>query len=193
MEVIHQDMNAQCVLYKQRGVEIGMELKDKMAELLTTREQIDRAREIAMQSYLESKPLIDRLEKSKAGLEKLRSQHSMLGGRSAYELRSQLEAIEARLREKKEEEAKATRSIDEMNQAAEETGSEIDSLKADIEEERRNRQKLKQTLRMKRQKLRAIHLMLRAVRIESDAMKASFGDNTNLFSNPFPYKHSREI
>ncbi|KAI4330303.1 hypothetical protein MLD38_028601 [Melastoma candidum] len=165
--------NNRSVLYKQSEVEIGMELKDKMAELVTTKEHINRARETAMRSYQESKPLIARLEKSKASLEKARSRRPTLEGLSSSELRSQLAAIEAALREKKEEEAKASRLMDEMSRAAEDTRGEIDSLKAEIEEERRTRQKLKQVLRIKWQKLRAIQLSLRAVRIESEAIKVS--------------------
>ncbi|KAF2295183.1 hypothetical protein GH714_031955 [Hevea brasiliensis] len=75
----------------------------KMAELIDIKEELHRAKDNAMQSWLDSKPLIDELEKLQANLASARNRTSM-SNIVISELKSQLEAISIEIRTKMEEE-----------------------------------------------------------------------------------------
>ncbi|KAK6923012.1 WEB family [Dillenia turbinata] len=154
---------------KEKGVNT---MEVKMAELINTREELKRAKESAMQSWLDSRPLIDELEKLKSGLESAKNRSSM--SRTVIsELESQLEAIDKQIKLAKEEEQEARRITDEISHAMYQTHEEMENLKHETDEERRARAELKQILRLRRQTLRTLQLTLRAIRTESEAYGAS--------------------
>ena len=148
------------------------ELEATRAQLIKTREGIKRSRDRATQSWLDSKPLIDELEKLKSGLESAKTRSSM-SNVIISDLQSQLENVIATIKQKKEEELKAKMKITEINLALDQTREEIESLKTETNEERRSRSKLKKDLRLKKQTLRTLQLTLRAIRIETEAFGAS--------------------
>ncbi|XP_021631894.1 protein WEAK CHLOROPLAST MOVEMENT UNDER BLUE LIGHT 1 [Manihot esculenta] len=144
----------------------------KMAELVHIREELYRAKDNAMQSWLDSKPLIDELEKQQANLASARNRTSM-SNIIISELQSQLEAISVEIRTKMEEETKYKKMINEMNQALEAKQEESELNKKDADEENQTKLKLKQVLRFRRQSLKTLQLTMRAIRIESEAFEAS--------------------
>lgn len=147
-------------------------LGSKMAELIKTKEELKKARESTMQLWLDSKPLIDELEKLKSGLASAENQcatpNTMIS-----ELKSQLEETNTSIKAKKEEELEARNMIDETNQAVDQTRQEIVSINLETEEEQKAILRMKQALRLRRQTLRTLQLTIRAVRIEKDATAAS--------------------
>ncbi|KAF2295196.1 hypothetical protein GH714_032018 [Hevea brasiliensis] len=144
----------------------------KMAELIDIKEELHRAKDNAMQSWLDSKPLIDELEKLQANLASARNRTSM-SNIVISELKSQLEAISIEIRTKMEEETKSKKMINEITQDLEQKHEESELIKKDADEEHRTRSKLKQVLRMRRQSLRTLQLTLQAISLESDAFGAS--------------------
>lgn len=153
---------------------ISNTLEATVEELRKTKEELMRAKENATDSWLDSKPLLDELERLKSGLLIAQNQNS-ISKNMISELESQLQTIVKDIRAKREEELKAVKTINETNWALEQKREELEQLKADKDEERRTRSKLKQTLWLKRQTLRRLQLTLRAVRIESEAFRASAG------------------
>ncbi|XP_057501688.1 protein WEAK CHLOROPLAST MOVEMENT UNDER BLUE LIGHT 1-like [Actinidia eriantha] len=150
-------------------------LKIKMSELQKTKEELKRAKDEATQSFLDSKTLVDHLEKLQSNVAATKSRINMLTIVGS-ELESQLEMIDSSIRSKKEDEVKIRTTINEMNQDLDQTRVEMEQIKLEKDEERRARSELKQVLRLKRQTLRALQLMLRAVRLESEAFGSSAGD-----------------
>ncbi|OMP02059.1 hypothetical protein COLO4_11369 [Corchorus olitorius] len=158
-------------------------LEAKMAELRKIKEELKSARDNATESWLESKPLIDELERRKSDLATAQNQHS-ISNTLIVELESQFETIVMEIRSKREEELKASKTINEMNRALEHTREELEQLKTDRDEEQRARSKLKQTLRLRRQTLRTLQLTLRAMRMESEAFGASEAEALRYINHP---------
>ncbi|KAJ0096666.1 hypothetical protein Patl1_28754 [Pistacia atlantica] len=136
------------------------------------KEELKRAKDSATQSWLDSRPLIDELERLKSGLATAKNRYS-LSNTVVSELQSELETSVKSIRAKKEEELNATRMINELSQTLDETREELETLKLAADEELRARSKLKQVSRLRRQTLRTSQLTLRAARIESEAFRAS--------------------
>lgn len=147
-------------------------LRVKIAELIEAKQQLKKAKDSTVQSWLDSKPLIDELERLKSGLtnaENRRKKSDIV----ISELQSQLEAINRSIRSKKEEELRATEMINERNQAMDQIREEMERIKRDADSGRQSGIKLKQTLRTRRHTLRSLQLTLRAVRLETEAYSAS--------------------
>ncbi|KAK6237606.1 hypothetical protein QUC31_003075 [Theobroma cacao] len=155
----------------------------KVAELRKIKEKLKRAKDKATESWLHSKPLIDELEMLKSDLATAQNQCT-ISDHVILELESQLETIIIDIRSKREGELKATKMINEVNQALEHVREELEQLKADKDEEHRARSKLKQTLRLRRQTLRTLQPTLRAVRIESEAFGASAAEALRYINHP---------
>ncbi|KAJ8764476.1 hypothetical protein K2173_006216 [Erythroxylum novogranatense] len=155
----------------------GDTLQAKMVELIGTREELKQAKDSATESWLDSRPVIDELERLQSGLASAKNRTSM-SNIVISELESQLEAIGREVRTKKEEELKATKLINELTQALDQEDEELQNIKGLRDEERRDRSKLKLVLKMKRQTLRTLQLTLRATRIETEAFGASAGEAT---------------
>lgn len=147
-------------------------LRVKMAELIKAKQQLKKAKDSTVQSWLDSKPLIDELERLKSGLTtaEYRCKKSDI---VISDLQSQLEAINRSIRSKKEEELRATEIINERNQAMDQIREEMERIKRDEDSGRKSGIKLKQTLRTRKHTLRSLQLTLRAVRLETEAYSAS--------------------
>lgn len=158
-------------------------LEAKEEELKTIKEELNRAKDNATESWLDSKPLIDELESLKSDLATAQNQCSVSTNLLA-ELESQLKAIVMEIRAKREEELRATKKTNELNRGLEQTREELEQLKVDKDEEQRARSKLKQTLRLRRQTLRTLQLTLRAVRTESEAFGASAAEALRYINHP---------
>lgn len=166
------DDEASLESYLRKNTETYDSLEAKEDQLTKIKEEIKRAKDRSTQSWLDSKPLIDELEHLQSELVSTKNRISM-SSTIITELETELNATNMTLRSKKEEELKAKTVINEINQALDKTHMEMENVKVEIDETRRERAKLKQTLRMKRQTLRAMQLKLRSVRIESEAFGAS--------------------
>ncbi|KAK1438985.1 hypothetical protein QVD17_04799 [Tagetes erecta] len=153
--------------YKARELYL---LSDKIEELHKIKEQIKQAKDEAMQSWLDSRPLIDELEKLQSELAhaKLQTANTIVTN-----LESELMAVNISIRLKEEEDLKARTEINEMTRVSESLREEIERNKLEINEEKRARCRMKMTIKMKRQTLRTIKLTLRAVRLEAEAYRAS--------------------
>ncbi|KAF8010225.1 hypothetical protein BT93_J0996 [Corymbia citriodora subsp. variegata] len=156
-------------------------LKARITELARTKDEIKKARDVAMQSWLDSRPLLDELEKLQATVESARSRASV-SSVLALELQSQLESTEASIQAKKRDELGATKAVNELTLELDRTRGGTDALKQEIDEGRRVRQKLKQVLRVKRHRLRALQLGMRAVRVEAEAAGESEAEAARLMN-----------
>ena len=146
-------------------------LEAKMAELIKTKEELKRAKDNAMQSWLDSRPLIDELERLKSNFANAKNQ-STRSNIIVSELESQLESTNTCIISKKEEELKATKMINEISQALDQTREKMERLKLETDEEPQARLKLKQVLCLKKQTLRTLQLKLQAAQLESEAFGA---------------------
>ncbi|KAF9682355.1 hypothetical protein SADUNF_Sadunf05G0100400 [Salix dunnii] len=147
-------------------------MQGKMEKLTKMKEELQKAKDEAMQSWLDSRPLIDELEKLQSGLASARNRASM-SNVVISELESQLEATKTDIQSKMEEEIKVAKMTNEITQALDHLREELERTKLETDEERRERSKLKQVLRLRRQTLRKLQLTLRAVQIESEAFGES--------------------
>ncbi|MFS8033369.1 putative WEB family protein [Helianthus anomalus] len=153
--------------YKARELYV---LSDKIEELHRTKEELKQAKDEAMQSWLDSRPLIDELEKLQAELAnaKLQSENTII-----TKLESELMGINISIRVKKEEDLKARTEINEMTRVSESLREEMERNKLEITEGKWARTKTKMEIKMRRQTLRTLKLTLRAVRLETEAYRAS--------------------
>ncbi|KAF5736119.1 hypothetical protein HS088_TW14G00254 [Tripterygium wilfordii] len=160
----------------------GDAVKAKMVELILIKEKLKTARDSATQSWLDSKPLIDELEKLQSGLESSKNQSSK-STIVISQLQLQVETISKEIRSKMEEELKASHMINELGQPLDQTQDELETLQLEADEEHRARLKLKQVVRMRRQTLRALQLRLRAILTETEAFKASAAEASRHINN----------
>ncbi|KAL3525719.1 hypothetical protein ACH5RR_014091 [Cinchona calisaya] len=144
----------------------------KMAELQRLKEKLKKAKDDAVQSWLDSRPLIDELEKLQSELADSKTK-TATSNTTISDLESQLETLSISTRAKKEEELKIRTMINRINQVLQETQEEMEQIKIERNEKHRERLKQKQVLRLRRQTLRTLQLTLRAIRLESEAYAAS--------------------
>lgn len=147
----------------------------KMAELQKLKEKLAKAKDEAVQSWLDSRPLIDELEKLQSELANIKSQ-STISCTTISELESQLQTMTISIRSKKEEELKIRTMINRINQSLDKTQEEMEQLKTERDKKHRERLQLKQVLRVRKQSLQAVQLTLRALRLESEAYGASVAE-----------------
>ncbi|KAL7193216.1 hypothetical protein ACSBR2_024930 [Camellia fascicularis] len=147
----------------------------KMAELQKTKDELKRAKDEAMQSWLDSRPLIDELEKLQSSLDATKNRNTM-SAIVVSDLEAQLETTTASIRSKKDDELRIRATINKINQALDQTREEMEQLKLEKDEEKRARSELKQVLRLRKQTFRALQLTLRAIRLESEAFGSSAAD-----------------
>uniref|UniRef100_A0A6V7QS43 Uncharacterized protein n=1 Tax=Ananas comosus var. bracteatus TaxID=296719 RepID=A0A6V7QS43_ANACO len=88
-------------------------LKATLKELAETREEIRRAREEAVQAWLDSMPLVNKLEKLQSNLSRTTNKLELVNIAVAS-LESLLESTDRSIKYKQEEEAKSKVSIEEM-------------------------------------------------------------------------------
>ncbi|KAL8477090.1 hypothetical protein ACS0TY_029412 [Phlomoides rotata] len=147
-------------------------LRGKIAELEKTKADLKEAKEEAMQSWLDSRPLIDELERMQAGL--VRAKEVVLKANiTISELQAQLETANMCIKSAKEEEEKSHTMINDKNQALHKAQEEMEQLKVKRDQKRRMRSKLKLVLRLKRQSLQTLQLTCEAIQLESEAFTTS--------------------
>ncbi|XP_027916037.1 protein BCAP-like [Vigna unguiculata] len=150
----------------------GIILENAKAELAKAKEELNRAKESSMQSWLDSEPLIDELEKQKANL--ANAQLSENSSKTVTEkLESQLETIHKSIKSKREEQLKTELMIQETNQNLDHMRNEMEMLKLERNKEKQTLAKLRQTLHLRKQTAQTLQLTLRAVLLESDAVEES--------------------
>ncbi|KAL4568692.1 hypothetical protein LXL04_024307 [Taraxacum kok-saghyz] len=154
--------------YKARELYV---LSDKIEELHRTNEELKQAKDEAMQSWLDSRPIIDELERLQSELANAKEESE--SNTLVAKLESELMAINMEIRVKKEEEVRSRSEINEMTQVSESVRAEMEKIKLEINEGRVERSKMKMVIKMKRQSLRTINLTLRAVRLEVEAYSAA--------------------
>ncbi|CAI9110127.1 OLC1v1010103C1 [Oldenlandia corymbosa var. corymbosa] len=147
-------------------------LSDRMVELAKLKGKLTKAKDEAVQSWLDSKPVIDDLEKLRSELADAKSR-TALSNTAIPELEAQLETLDAAIRDKKDEELKIRTMINKINQILQRTQAEMELIKIERDEKHRARLKLKKVLRLRRQTLRTLQHTLRAVRLESEAYGTS--------------------
>ncbi|CAN1238248.1 hypothetical protein LINGRAPRIM_LOCUS2067 [Linum grandiflorum] len=142
-----------------------------MKELIKTNEDLKVAKDQAVQSWLDSKPLIDELEKLQSEVNAAKNRNAAIS-----DLQLELEDNQRRMSSKMEEELQAIKVTNELTKALDQTCKDLETIKLEADEQRRERLKLKQVLRIRRQTLRSLQLKLRAVRIEAEAFAMSLED-----------------
>ncbi|CAL5197678.1 unnamed protein product [Lathyrus oleraceus] len=142
------------------------------AERDETKKELHKAKEKAVQSWLDSEPLIDELEKQKANLANAQ-QNSKTPKTDILELESQLEIIQMNIKSKRDDHLKTEKMIYEINHALDQARNEMERLKLNIKKEKQTRAKLKQTLHLRRRAVQTLQLTLQAVLLESDAVEVS--------------------
>ncbi|TXG59480.1 hypothetical protein EZV62_014053 [Acer yangbiense] len=173
MELEDEERKDSFLQKERKSKEIyGNTIDAKMAELVMTKEELKRARDSVTQSWLDSKPLIDELETLKAALASAKNRFSM-SNVVISELELELETTGKSIRSKREDEHKARKTTEETSQILDQTREELESLKLVTDEKRRERSKLKQVQRLRKQTLQTLLLTVRAARIESEAFGES--------------------
>ncbi|KAK7331113.1 hypothetical protein VNO77_25327 [Canavalia gladiata] len=147
-------------------------LEAAKAELAKAKRELSRAKENAMQSWLDSKPLIDELEKQKLNLANAQ-QGSNTTKAAIAELESQLDIIHKSIKSKREDQLKTESMIHEINHALDQTRNGMERLNFERKKEKQMLAKLRQTLNLRKQAVQTLQLTLRAVLLESDAVEQS--------------------
>ncbi|CAI9758789.1 unnamed protein product [Fraxinus pennsylvanica] len=154
----------------------------KIQELEKLKENLKQAKDDAMQSWLDSQPLIDELEKMQADLSSVKSR-VIKANAVISELQPQLGTTDMCIKSTKEEELKMKKIIDDKSEDLERTQEEMEKLKTKIDEQQRKRTKLKQVLRLKRQSLLTLQLTHEAIQLESQAFEKSAAHALSYISN----------
>lgn len=98
----------------------GEILEAKIAELIKTKEELKKAKEVATQSWLDSRPLIDKLERSKSRLSNCQSRFSA-SNKFISELESELKRANESIKSKKAEELETRRNKTEIRMNIDQT------------------------------------------------------------------------
>lgn len=169
---------------KMRGSEDDRRnvLTAKIAELEKMKEDLRQAKDDAMQSWLDSRPLIDELEKMQAELASAKAR-VFKANITISELQAHLGTTDMCIKSTKEEEQKFRVMINDKNQALHKTQEEMERLKMKIDQKRRRRSKLKLVLRLKRQTLQTLILTYEALQLESEAFGTSAAQALRYINN----------
>lgn len=147
-------------------------LTAKNAQLEQIKEDLRQAKEDAMQSWLDSRPLIDEFEKMQAELESTKA--SVLKATTTItELQAQLGTTDMCIKSAKNKEQNLRMMINDKNQNVHKMQEDMEQLKTKIDQKRRRRSKLKLVLRLKRQTLQTLELTSEAIKRESEAFSTS--------------------
>ncbi|KAK7251077.1 hypothetical protein RIF29_33961 [Crotalaria pallida] len=139
---------------------------------LATAKEMKTAKESVIQSWLDSKPLIDEIEIQKSNLAKSQ-QSSKASGTVIEKLESELDTILKSIKSKREDQLRTEMMIHEVNRALDQTRNELERLKLDQMKEKQTQRKLRQTLRLRRQTVQKLQLTLQAILLEVDAVQES--------------------
>ncbi|KAL2333590.1 hypothetical protein Fmac_014803 [Flemingia macrophylla] len=165
---------SESVMHREKEVDGNdrITLEAAKAELAKVKEEINRARESSVQSWLDSEPLIDELEKKKSNLANAQ-QSFKASNNSIAELESQLEIIHKSIKNKRDEQLKSESMINRIQQALDQTRSDMERLKLEKTKEKQTLAKLRQALHLRKLTGQTLQLTLQAVLLESDAVEES--------------------
>ncbi|KAL1564100.1 hypothetical protein AAHA92_06501 [Salvia divinorum] len=166
----------------EEGDDINDLLTAKTAELQKAMEDLKQANEEAVQSWLDSRPLIDELEKRQAELKAMRARVDKANSNIA-ELQAQLGPTDMCIKSAKDEEQNMRMMINDLNQEVHMMQEETEQLKAKIVKKRRRISKLKLGLRLKRQTIETFELTCEAVELESQAFSTSLAQALYYINN----------
>ncbi|XLS43138.1 hypothetical protein HN51_000003 [Arachis hypogaea] len=155
---------------KRQRIIIAMEAAK--AELAKAKEELIIAKERAIQSWLDSKPLIDELEKQKSNLAEAQ-QTSKASKTAVSELESQLESTKSSIKSKSEDQLKTESTIQEIKLALTRIRHEIEDIKIGVTKEKQEREKLRRIVYLRKQKIKALRLVIRAATLEFQALEES--------------------
>ncbi|MED6108778.1 hypothetical protein PIB30_027328 [Stylosanthes scabra] len=142
------------------------------AELAKAKEELIIAKESAIQSWLDSKPLIDELEKQKSNLAEAQ-QASKASKTAISELESQLQTTTNCITSKREEHLKEESTIQEIKLALNQIRHEIEDAKACITKAKQEREKLRRIVYLRKQRIKTLRLAIRAATLELEALEES--------------------
>ena len=172
--IMSNEETSERVMYKEKEVEGNQRiiLEAAKAELDKVKEELNKAKESSMQSWLDSEPLIDELEKQKSNL--ANAQQSSNASKAVIEeLESQLETIHKSIKSKREDQLKTELMIHDIQNALDYTHKNMERLKLEGKKEKQALAKLRQTLHQRKQTVQTLHLTLQALLLESDAVEES--------------------
>ncbi|CAN0843268.1 hypothetical protein LINGRAHAP2_LOCUS3782 [Linum grandiflorum] len=118
-------------------------VRSQMKELIKTNEELKVAKDQAVQSWLDSKPLIDELEKLQSEVNAAKNRKS-ISNAAISDLQLELEDNQRRMSSKMEEELQAIKITNELTKALDQTCKDLETIKLEADEQRRERLKLKQ-------------------------------------------------
>ncbi|CAN1221251.1 hypothetical protein LINGRAPRIM_LOCUS218 [Linum grandiflorum] len=150
-----------------------------MKELIKTNEELKVAKDQAVQSWLDSKPLIDELEKLQSEVNAAKNRKS-ISNAAISDLQLELEDNQRRMSSKMEEELQAIKITNELTKALDQTCKDLETIKLEADEQRRERLKLKQVLRIRRQTLRSLGSRRRVSVAEEQKLAAEASRNMAL-------------
>ncbi|KAK1383333.1 hypothetical protein POM88_021068 [Heracleum sosnowskyi] len=150
----------------------GIVLRAKIAELNKIKEDIKQAKEDAIDSWSDCRHLIHVLKKLEMDVESA-NKRSAKSSTVVSELEYQLAATKLSIKSKREEELNVTKMINEINDDLEETQEEMEEIILERDENRREREELKQMLKIRMQTLDTLQLTHRALRLEVEYFGAS--------------------
>ncbi|CAN0916197.1 hypothetical protein LINGRAHAP2_LOCUS29586 [Linum grandiflorum] len=113
-------------------------------------------------------PLIDELEKLQSEVNAAKNRKS-ISNAAISDLQLELEDNQRRMSSKMEEELQAIKVTNKLTKSLDQTCKDLETIKLEADEQRRERLKLKQVLQIRRQTLRSLQLKRRAIRIEAEA------------------------
>ncbi|KAK4416229.1 hypothetical protein Salat_2448400 [Sesamum alatum] len=157
-------------------------LTDKIVELEKMKEDLRQAKDDAMQSWLDSRPLIDELEKMQAELENAKAR-VFKANITISELQAQLGTTDMCIKSTKEEEQKFRMMINDKNHDLHKVQEEMERLKMKMDQKRRRRSKLKLVLRLKTQTLQTLELTCEALQLEAEAFGISAAQALHYVNN----------
>ncbi|KAK4393330.1 hypothetical protein Sango_1803800 [Sesamum angolense] len=176
------DVGSHALKMRGSGDDSSDLLTAKRTELEKMKEDLRQAKDDAMQSWLDSRPLIDELEKMQAELARA-NDRLFKANITISELQAQLGTTDMCIKSTKEEEQKFRMMVNDKNQALHKAQEEMERLKMKMDQKRRRRSKLKLVLRLKRQTLQTLKLTYEALQLEAEAFGISAAQALNYINN----------
>ncbi|KAL0321985.1 UNVERIFIED_CONTAM: hypothetical protein Scaly_2494900 [Sesamum calycinum] len=132
------DVGSHALKMRGSGDDSSDLLTAKRTELEKMKEDLRQAKDDAMQSWLDSRPLIDELEKMQAELARAKDR-VFKANITISELQAQLGTTDMCIKSTKEEEQKFRMMINDKNQALHKAQEEMERLKMKMDQKRRRR------------------------------------------------------
>jgi len=140
-----------------------------LKELSGTRQEVERAREAAVQAWLASMPLAEELERLRAELAAAKSRLAATAS-EIPPLKSLIESTNGAVAERQAEAAKKQAAEEDLRRRVDGARAELRRLRAEIAASRDAKDSLEQRVLIRRQAARALQLAERAVAAETHAL-----------------------